>query len=167
MDEETRSELLNRYYKEGKSSDSPAIRSASNTGSVGSSSRHHPDLPESLPGSLPVGRRPARPRSRQRHVRHWTLAPLPGLQVSRSRSDARITPCMISHRQMGADKGRTYELERCTVKCMRGILFCYMRQSDKVSIILSLGDGEGFRGNVAGGAVQAQAVRGERSPRQI
>ena len=39
-------------------------------------------------------------------------------------------------RQMGADKGRTYELEQCTVKCMRGILFCYMRQSDKVSIII-------------------------------
>ncbi|XP_048461941.1 phosphorylase b kinase regulatory subunit beta [Rhincodon typus] len=30
------------------------------------------------------------------------------------------------------DKGRTHELEYCAVKCMRGILYCYMRQADKV-----------------------------------
>ena len=37
-------------------------------------------------------------------------------------------------RQMGDDKGRTYELEQCAVKCMRGILFCYMRQAERVGV---------------------------------
>lgn len=36
------------------------------------------------------------------------------------------------YRHVGDDKGRTHELEQSAVKCMRGILFCYMRQSDKV-----------------------------------
>lgn len=35
---------------------------------------------------------------------------------------------------MGDDKGRTFELEQCAVKCMRGILFCYMRQAEKVGV---------------------------------
>ncbi|PKU29144.1 phosphorylase b kinase regulatory subunit beta-like [Limosa lapponica baueri] len=30
------------------------------------------------------------------------------------------------------DKGRTHELEHSAIKCMRGILYCYMRQADKV-----------------------------------
>ena len=38
---------------------------------------------------------------------------------------------------MGDDQGRTFELEQCTVKCMRGILFCYMRQADKVGVALN------------------------------
>ena len=36
-------------------------------------------------------------------------------------------------RHVGDDKGRTHELEQSAVKCMRGILFCYMRQAEKVS----------------------------------
>jgi phosphorylase kinase alpha/beta subunit len=39
-------------------------------------------------------------------------------------------------RRIDDDKGRTYELEQSAVKCMRGILFCYMRQSHKVSSLL-------------------------------
>ena len=35
-------------------------------------------------------------------------------------------------RHVGDDKGRMHELEQSAVKCMRGILFCYMRQADKV-----------------------------------
>jgi phosphorylase kinase alpha/beta subunit len=35
-------------------------------------------------------------------------------------------------RQVDDDKGRNYELEQSAVKCMRGILFCYMRQAPKV-----------------------------------
>ena len=35
-------------------------------------------------------------------------------------------------RQVDDDKGRNYELEQSAVKCMRGILFCYMRQAAKV-----------------------------------
>uniref|UniRef100_A0A3B4Y4P6 Phosphorylase b kinase regulatory subunit n=1 Tax=Seriola lalandi dorsalis TaxID=1841481 RepID=A0A3B4Y4P6_SERLL len=30
------------------------------------------------------------------------------------------------------DMGRTHELEHSAIKCMRGILYCYMRQADKV-----------------------------------
>ncbi|KAK4814178.1 hypothetical protein QYF61_010010, partial [Mycteria americana] len=36
------------------------------------------------------------------------------------------------------DKGRTHELEHSAIKCMRGILYCYMRQADKVSFIQNL-----------------------------
>lgn len=38
-------------------------------------------------------------------------------------------------RHVGDDKGRTHELEQSAVKCMRGILFCYMRQSEKVFLL--------------------------------
>ena len=34
---------------------------------------------------------------------------------------------------MDDSKGRAYELQQAAVKCMRGILFCYMRQADKVT----------------------------------
>ena len=30
------------------------------------------------------------------------------------------------------DQGRTYELGQCVVKCMRGILFCWMKQTNKI-----------------------------------
>ena len=33
---------------------------------------------------------------------------------------------------MDDSQGRAYELQQAAVKCMRGILFCYMRQADKV-----------------------------------
>lgn len=36
-------------------------------------------------------------------------------------------------RRIDDDMGRTHELEHSAVKCMRGILYCYMRQADKVS----------------------------------
>jgi len=38
----------------------------------------------------------------------------------------------LAYRRVDDDNGRTYEIEHCVVKCMRGILFCYMRQSEKV-----------------------------------
>ncbi|MGH0121464.1 UNVERIFIED_CONTAM: hypothetical protein FKN15_009117 [Acipenser sinensis] len=38
----------------------------------------------------------------------------------------------LAYRRIDDDKGRTHELEHCTIKCMRGILYCYMRQADKV-----------------------------------
>ncbi|GCB64513.1 hypothetical protein scyTo_0004620 [Scyliorhinus torazame] len=38
----------------------------------------------------------------------------------------------LAYRRIDDDKGRTHELEYCAVKCMRGILYCYMRQADKV-----------------------------------
>lgn len=38
----------------------------------------------------------------------------------------------LAYRQVDDDKGRNYELEQSAVKCMRGILFCYMRQAAKV-----------------------------------
>nr|XP_002732441.1 PREDICTED: phosphorylase b kinase regulatory subunit beta-like [Saccoglossus kowalevskii] len=38
----------------------------------------------------------------------------------------------LAYRRIDNDLGRTYELEQSAVKCMRGILFCYMRQADKV-----------------------------------
>ena len=36
---------------------------------------------------------------------------------------------------MDDSKGRAYELQQAAVKCMRGILFCYMRQADKARLI--------------------------------
>ena len=39
-------------------------------------------------------------------------------------------------RQVDDDKGRNYELEQSAVKCMRGILFCYMRQAAKVKLVM-------------------------------
>ncbi|XP_072013114.1 phosphorylase b kinase regulatory subunit beta-like [Amphiura filiformis] len=38
----------------------------------------------------------------------------------------------LAYRKIDDDYGRTYELEQSAVKCMRGILYCYMRQADKV-----------------------------------
>ena len=38
-------------------------------------------------------------------------------------------------RHIGDDKGRTYELEQSAVKCLRGILYCYMRQAKKASAL--------------------------------
>ncbi|XP_057231651.1 phosphorylase b kinase regulatory subunit beta isoform X3 [Malurus melanocephalus] len=38
----------------------------------------------------------------------------------------------LAYRRIDDDKGRTHELEHSAIKCMRGILYCYMRQSDKV-----------------------------------
>ncbi|KAJ8249417.1 hypothetical protein GJAV_G00234600 [Gymnothorax javanicus] len=38
----------------------------------------------------------------------------------------------LAYRRIDDDLGRTHELEHSAIKCMRGILYCYMRQSDKV-----------------------------------
>ncbi|XP_074617313.1 phosphorylase b kinase regulatory subunit beta-like isoform X2 [Acropora palmata] len=38
----------------------------------------------------------------------------------------------LAYRHMDDSDGRAYELKQAAVKCMRGILFCYMRQADKV-----------------------------------
>eukprot|EP00794_Sanderia_malayensis_P016175 gene16175-17800_t len=38
----------------------------------------------------------------------------------------------LAYRHLDDDEGRTHELEQSAVKCMRGILFCYMRQCSKV-----------------------------------
>ncbi|XP_073320174.1 phosphorylase b kinase regulatory subunit beta isoform X2 [Pagrus major] len=38
----------------------------------------------------------------------------------------------LAHRRIDDDLGRTHELEHSAIKCMRGILYCYMRQADKV-----------------------------------
>ncbi|XP_064610521.1 phosphorylase b kinase regulatory subunit beta-like [Liolophura sinensis] len=36
-----------------------------------------------------------------------------------------------AYRRIDDDQGRTYELSQSAVKCMRGILFCWLRQADK------------------------------------
>ncbi|XP_071785537.1 phosphorylase b kinase regulatory subunit beta-like [Asterias amurensis] len=38
----------------------------------------------------------------------------------------------LAYRKIDNDHGRTYELEQSSVKCMRGILYCYLRQADKL-----------------------------------
>ncbi|NWH86476.1 KPBB kinase, partial [Aegithalos caudatus] len=38
----------------------------------------------------------------------------------------------LAYRRIDDDKGRTHELEHSAIKCMRGILYCYMRQAEKV-----------------------------------
>ncbi|XP_072320630.1 phosphorylase b kinase regulatory subunit beta isoform X1 [Eucyclogobius newberryi] len=38
----------------------------------------------------------------------------------------------LAYRRIDDDMGRTHELEHSAIKCMRGVLYCYMRQSDKV-----------------------------------
>ncbi|KAL7978926.1 hypothetical protein Chor_013415 [Crotalus horridus] len=38
----------------------------------------------------------------------------------------------LAYRRIDDDRGRTHELEHSAIKCMRGILYCYMRQADKV-----------------------------------
>ena len=40
---------------------------------------------------------------------------------------------MLFSRHIDDDEGRTHALEQSAVKCMRGILFCYMRQCHKVN----------------------------------
>ncbi|XP_078462665.1 phosphorylase b kinase regulatory subunit beta isoform X2 [Lampetra fluviatilis] len=45
---------------------------------------------------------------------------------------ASVWALSIAYRRLDDDKGRTHELEHCAVKCVRGILYCYMRQADKV-----------------------------------
>lgn len=39
---------------------------------------------------------------------------------------------MLYYRRIDDDKGRTHELAQCAVKCMRGILECWLKQADKV-----------------------------------
>jgi len=55
-------------------------------------------------------------------------------------SDDPLHPLLL-FRHVGDDKGRTYELEQSAVKCLRGILYCYMRQAKKVTHVV-------FGGNV-------------------
>lgn len=43
----------------------------------------------------------------------------------------------LCNRRIDDDMGRTHELEHSAIKCMRGILYCYMRQADKVSILIN------------------------------
>ncbi|XP_063737372.1 phosphorylase b kinase regulatory subunit beta isoform X1 [Eleginops maclovinus] len=38
----------------------------------------------------------------------------------------------LAYRRIDDDMGRTHEMEHSAIKCMRGILYCYMRQADKV-----------------------------------
>jgi len=38
----------------------------------------------------------------------------------------------LAYRHIDDDEGRTHALEQSAIKCMRGILFCYMRQCHKV-----------------------------------
>ncbi|XP_062923000.1 phosphorylase b kinase regulatory subunit beta isoform X3 [Mobula hypostoma] len=45
---------------------------------------------------------------------------------------AGIWAVALAYRRIDDDKGRTHELEYSAIKCMRGILYCYMRQADKV-----------------------------------
>ncbi|XP_018613664.1 phosphorylase b kinase regulatory subunit beta isoform X3 [Scleropages formosus] len=45
---------------------------------------------------------------------------------------ASVWALALAYRRIDDDLGRTHELEHSAVKCMRGILYCYMRQSDKV-----------------------------------
>ncbi|XP_036399756.1 phosphorylase b kinase regulatory subunit beta isoform X2 [Megalops cyprinoides] len=40
----------------------------------------------------------------------------------------------LAYRRVDDDMGRTHELEHSAIKCMRGVLYCYMRQSDKVEM---------------------------------
>ncbi|KAJ3028494.1 UNVERIFIED_CONTAM: hypothetical protein HDU68_001562 [Siphonaria sp. JEL0065] len=40
----------------------------------------------------------------------------------------------LAYRRIDDDEGRAYELEHATIKCMRGILFAYMRQAPKVEL---------------------------------
>lgn len=40
----------------------------------------------------------------------------------------------LAYRKIDDDQGRTYELGQAAVKCMRGIMFCWMRQADKVEL---------------------------------
>ncbi|KAG9352717.1 hypothetical protein JZ751_021131, partial [Albula glossodonta] len=44
---------------------------------------------------------------------------------------ASVWALALAYRRIDDDMGRTHELEHSAIKCMRGILYCYMRQSDK------------------------------------
>uniref|UniRef100_A0A673FJK2 Phosphorylase b kinase regulatory subunit n=1 Tax=Sinocyclocheilus rhinocerous TaxID=307959 RepID=A0A673FJK2_9TELE len=44
---------------------------------------------------------------------------------------ASIWALALAYRRIDDDMGRTHELEHSAIKCMRGIMYCYMRQSDK------------------------------------
>uniref|UniRef100_S4RAV3 Phosphorylase b kinase regulatory subunit n=1 Tax=Petromyzon marinus TaxID=7757 RepID=S4RAV3_PETMA len=46
---------------------------------------------------------------------------------------AAVWALSLAYRRSDDDKGRIHELEHSAVKCLRGILYCYMRQSLKVS----------------------------------
>ena len=63
------------------------------------------------------------------------MEPCTGLQVNNACVNAAkiIIMIIMRFRHVGDDKGRTYELEQSAVKCMRGILYCYMRQAKKAS----------------------------------
>ncbi|XP_016430843.1 LOW QUALITY PROTEIN: phosphorylase b kinase regulatory subunit beta-like [Sinocyclocheilus rhinocerous] len=45
---------------------------------------------------------------------------------------ASIWALALAYRHIDDDMGHTHELEHSAIKCMRGIMYCYMRQSDKV-----------------------------------
>ncbi|XP_067294132.1 phosphorylase b kinase regulatory subunit beta isoform X1 [Pseudorasbora parva] len=45
---------------------------------------------------------------------------------------ASVWSLALAYRRIDDDMGRTHELEHSAIKCMRGIMYCYMRQSDKV-----------------------------------
>ncbi|RXN17358.1 phosphorylase b kinase regulatory subunit beta isoform X3 [Labeo rohita] len=45
---------------------------------------------------------------------------------------ASVWALALAYRRIDDDMGRTHELEHSAIKCMRGIMYCYMRQSDKV-----------------------------------
>ncbi|RDD47168.1 Phosphorylase b kinase regulatory subunit beta [Trichoplax sp. H2] len=45
---------------------------------------------------------------------------------------AAIWSLSLAYRKLDDDRGRTYELQQSAVKCMRGILFCYLRQTDRM-----------------------------------
>ncbi|XP_058237528.1 phosphorylase b kinase regulatory subunit beta isoform X3 [Hemibagrus wyckioides] len=45
---------------------------------------------------------------------------------------ASVWALALAYRRIDDDMGRTHELEHSAIKCMRGILYCYMRQADKV-----------------------------------
>lgn len=42
------------------------------------------------------------------------------------------------NRRIDDDKGHTYELSQSAVKCMRGILSCWLRQADRVCSTFTL-----------------------------
>uniref|UniRef100_A0A8C5QMC9 Phosphorylase b kinase regulatory subunit n=1 Tax=Leptobrachium leishanense TaxID=445787 RepID=A0A8C5QMC9_9ANUR len=62
-------------------------------------------------------------------------SPIPEfLRFSNKMSWSTVSNALAKSRKMRIDddKGRTHELEHCAIKCLRGILYCYMRQADKV-----------------------------------
>ena len=43
-----------------------------------------------------------------------------------------------AYKRIDDDHGRTHELAQVAVKCMRGILFCWLRQAEKVCVKILL-----------------------------